>query len=307
MYRFKRILIALDISELDQTLINFASFMNRCSSTEEIYFVNIVRNLEVPDEVLREFPNMITNALEERMATMKAKVDQYLDSDALSKVQFIVKEGQIAKQTLKIAEEKDIDLIVTGRREKSEDSGLLSQRLARRATCSLLIVPEGTKPGTNKLLVPSDFSDYSVIALEKAIEITEKNHLTSELVIQNVYSVPNGYHYTGKNFEEFSEVMKRHAQKDYRTFIKKVNLKNAKITPVYSLDEDEDPVEDIYKMAEKIQADGIVIGAKGRTATTAFFLGSMAEKLIQIDSKFPLLVVRPKRKNAGILDLIMEI
>lgn len=307
MYPIKRILIGLDISDLDLTLINFASFMNHSSITEEIYFVNIVKNLDVPEEVLKEFPNLIKNAVDERMKIMRDKVEKHIDPLALPKVKFIVKKGQIAKQVLKISEEKDIDLIVMGRREKSIESGLLSQRLARRASCSLLIVPEGTTPELKRILVPSDFSDYSIIAMEEAVDIAFRNEAEVELVVQNVYKVPVGYHYTGKTYEEFAEVMRKHAEEDYKNFIAKIDTKGVKIDPQYSLDEDEDPVEDIIKKAEEIEANGIIIGAKGRTATTAFFLGSMAERLIQLDSKFPLLVVRPKGQNAGIMDLIKEL
>ncbi|MDN4164334.1 universal stress protein [Cytophagales bacterium LB-30] len=307
MYPIKRILIGLDISDLDLTLINFASFMNHSSTTEEIYFVNIVKNLDVPEEVLKEFPNLIKNAVDERMKIMRDKVEKHIDPLALPKVKFIVKKGQIAKQVLKISQEKDIDLIVMGRREKSIESGLLSQRLARRASCSLLIVPEGTTPELKRILVPSDFSDYSTIAMEEAVDIAFRNEGEVELVVQNVYKVPVGYHYTGKTFEEFAEVMRKHAEEDYKNFIAKIDTKGVKIDVQYSLDEDEDPVEDIIKKAEEIEANGIIIGAKGRTATTAFFLGSMAERLIQLDSKFPLLVVRPKGQNAGIMDLIKEL
>lgn len=37
-----------------------------------------------------------------------------------------------------------------------------------------LIVPENSNPKVKRILVPSDFSDYSKDALEEAIEITEK-------------------------------------------------------------------------------------------------------------------------------------
>jgi nucleotide-binding universal stress UspA family protein len=48
----------------------------------------------------------------------------------------------------------------------------------------------------------------------------------------------------------------------------------------------------------------IIIGAKGRTAAAALFLGSFAEKMIQAELKYPLLVARPKGKIAGLMDLI---
>ncbi|HSJ69116.1 MAG TPA: universal stress protein, partial [Anditalea sp.] len=98
-----------------------------------------------------------------------------------------------------------------------------------------------------------------------------------------------------------------HAEINYKKFIRKIDTKGFDITPIYTKDDDEDPVEDIIQKAIEIEADGIIIGAKGRTAATALFIGSMAERLIQLNDKFPLLVTRPKGKNAGLLDYILEI
>jgi len=101
--------------------------------------------------------------------------------------------------------------------------------------------------------------------------------------------------------------MKIHAEINFKKFIRKIDTKNITITPVYTQDEDDDPVEDILAKAKEIHADAIIIGAKGRTAATVLFIGSMAERLIQLNEEFPLLVTRPKGKNAGILDYILEI
>jgi nucleotide-binding universal stress UspA family protein len=93
----------------------------------------------------------------------------------------------------------------------------------------------------------------------------------------------------------------------YKKFIRKIDTKGVKITPIYTQDDDDDPVQEIVSKALETEADGIIIGAKGRTAATALFIGSIAERLIQFNDSLPLLVTRPKGKNAGILDYILEI
>ena len=101
--------------------------------------------------------------------------------------------------------------------------------------------------------------------------------------------------------------MLMHAQVNYKKFIRKIDTKGHTITPLYTRDEDDDPVVDILNKAKEIEASIIIIGAKGRTAATALFIGSLAERLIQINNKVPLLVTRPKGKNAGIIEYILEI
>lgn len=307
MYQIKKLIVCLDQSSLDETLIRFASFIAKANQTKKIYFTNIIRNLNIPKEVLAEFPNLIENMVEERKAQMKEVVENnFLKTDEIE-FSYVVKEGQLSKKVLKLAHEKSADMILVGRKVNLPGTGVISQRLARRASCSLLIIPENSVPKINRLLVPSDFSDYSKDAMEEAILIAEKYGKKTEIVCQNVFTVPSGYHFTGKSYEEFTSIMQMHAEINFRKFIRKIDIKNIQITPIYTQDEDDDPVEDILAKAKEINADAIIIGAKGRTAATALFIGSMAERLIQLNDEFPLLVTRPKGKNAGILDYILEI
>jgi nucleotide-binding universal stress UspA family protein len=306
MYLIKKMIVCLDQTSLDKTLIQYAAFIAKVNQTKKIYFVNVIKNLSVPKEVLEEFPNLVESMVNERQAAMETVVSENFPDQKGISLNYIVKEGSLSKKVLKLAEEKSADMIIVGRKIDLPGTGVVSLRLARRASCSLLIVPENSQPKVQKILVPSDFSDYSKDALEEAIMIAEK-HGNVEIVCQNVFSIPSGYHFTGKSYEEFTQIMQMHAEIAYKKFIRKINTKGIKITPVYTKDEDDDPVQEIVNKALEINADGIIIGAKGRTAATALFIGSMAERLIQFNDSLPLLVTRPKGKNAGILDYILEI
>ncbi|RIW12787.1 universal stress protein [Algoriphagus lacus] len=306
MYLIKKLIVCLDQTPLDQTLIEHAAFISKINQTKKIYFTNVIKNLSIPKEVLDEFPNLIESMITERKEAMQKLVEAHFPEIKGLSISYIVKEGNLSKKIIKLAEEKSADMIIIGRKVNLPGTGVASQRLARRASCSLLIVPEGSKPKISKLLVPSDFSEYSKDAMEEAIMIAEK-HGKVEIVCQNVFHVPSGYHFTGKTYEEFSEIMKMHAEINFKKFIRKIDTKGIKISPVYTMDDDDDPVQEIVAKALEIQADGIIIGAKGRTAATALFIGSIAERLIQYNDSLPLLVTRPKGKNAGILDYILEI
>jgi nucleotide-binding universal stress UspA family protein len=306
MYLIKKMIVCLDQTSLDQTLIQHAAFLAKVNQTKKIYFINVIRHLGIPKEVIEEFPNLVENMINERRENMEASVKEYFPNPKGFSFNYIVKEGSLSKKILKLAEEKSADMIIIGRKVNLPGTGVASLRLARRASCSLLIVPENSPAKLNKILVPSDFSDYSKDALEEAIIIGEK-HGGIEIICQNVFSVPSGYHYTGKTYDEFTQIMHMHAEINYKKFIRKIDIKGNNITPIYSQDKHDDPVKEIVAKALELSADGIIIGAKGRTAATALFIGSVAERLIRYNDSLPLLVTRPKGKNAGILDYILEI
>lgn len=306
MEPIKEIIVGLDMSDMDKTLIEFTAFIARRGTVERIHFYHKVKKQNIPQELLKEYPEMIDKFLEERMGKIKVEVEKYFHTDLNIEVEYHVEQGNLAT-ILNLAIEAAADLIIIGRKNVTKGTGVLAQRLARRATCNLLIVPEGSTTEVKTLLVPIDFSEYSKLALETVIELSQERNNEIEIFCQNVYTVPAGYHYAGKSYEEFAEIMKENAKNKYKLFISKIDTKGIKITPVYSLDVNDDLSSDIYDLAAELKPGGIVIGAKGRTAAASLFLGSMSEKLINNYMEYPLMIVRPKGKAAGIIETFRDI
>lgn len=307
MYPIKKLIVCLDQSPLDQTLISFAGFMAKVNQLKKIYFVNVIKNFSLPKELQEEFPTMIERMMVDRSIYMEELVAAHFPKIKGLDLSFVVKEGNLSKKILKLADEKSADLILLGRKVDLVGTGVATQRLSRRASCSLLIVPEKAQPKFTKLLVPSDFSEHSKNALEEGILWGKKYGKDTELFFQNVFTVPSGYQYTGKSFEEFTQLLKNNAEENFKKFIRKIDTKGVQITPVYTPDEDDNPVQEIVAAAVNLKVDAILIGTKGKTASTALHIGSMAERLIQFNNRVPLLVCRPKGKNAGVLDYLVEI
>jgi nucleotide-binding universal stress UspA family protein len=91
--------------------------------------------------------------------------------------------------------------------------------------------------------------------------------------------VPIGYSKTGKSYREFGEIMKGHAERNYREFIEKIDLKGLSVTPLYRLAKKE--YKGIEEVIKERQASLVVIGARGRKAGAGILLGSVTEHLIK--------------------------
>ncbi|MEO1096781.1 MAG: universal stress protein [Bacteroidota bacterium] len=309
MEPFKNILVGLDTSALDASLVRYAAFLSDHSSAEKVNFVNLVRNLSIPSDVRKEFPHMEENAILERKQDIEKTVAENFKPEKNVDISFTVEKGQPPRM-LELADKFDADVIIVGQKKTLPGQAGTTMRLARRAICNLLIVPEIQKevtPEAEKLMVPVDFSSYSKLALEQAIDFATKTPTVKTIVCQNVYSVPAGYHYTGKSFEEFGEVMKKNAKENFKKFINEINTKDYKIEESYSLDVNDNLASDIYDLADEIHPDFIFIGAKGRTAAAALFLGSLAEKMVNDKMNHPLLITRYKGKSAGLIETFREL
>jgi len=313
--KIRRAIVALDHSDVDKELVQYVTFLANTTELEHVHFVHIV-NLHLPSKVLAEFPNLEKDAIAERRSEVEALVSKYcpLDCPVDYSVE-VVQSSNNLKGLLQAIGKFDADLVVIGRRKNKERISIITQRLARRAPCQILIVPEGTyrkiEGGAHikTLLVPIDFSEYSAMALERALVIARRNKDKHEIevVCQHVFRLPSGYHLTGKSEKEFADIMCSNAKDSYADFISKIDTDGVNVRVVYSRDMNDDLTSDIRDLAKEIDADGIVIGSKGRTATAALFLGSFAEKLITNTTKFSLLVVRKKKDYDGILDRLKKL
>ena len=306
MYSFDKILVALDHTDLDRELIEAASFTSTLAGTTHVYFINVVKDLNIPKKIQQEFPGMLSNAVQERTENIEKVIKEVFKNKRV-KTHIEIESGNPTRAILKYSVQKKIDLILMGRKNKRKEGGTLINRLARKAACSLLIIPLDSRKRVEKILVPIDFSKYSISALKQAIQLAVPHLPNVKIYTQNVFQVPNGYHYTGKSFKDFAKIMKDNAEKDYKALISEIDTKGVDIEPVYTLDKSDNIIAKIYSTGLRLDADAIVIGAKGRTDTTALFIGSSAEKLIHIDSTIPIMVVRPKGSRAGIIELLKDI
>lgn len=301
-----KILVLMDTTDADRTLLKFLEIIATASETKEIHFFNSISEMKIPEEVLKDFPEIKEKSITDRKSKIQTLVKGTLSQKLVDISSIHVKEGAPSKSILKFVEKNEIDLIIMGRHKSFIGGGVLSNRLARRAACSLFIIPENAKPNVNFLHVPCDFSKHSKIAMEEAIRVARR-HNDVKIVCQNVYTVPGGYHYSGKTYEEFAEVMRANAERDYNKFMSEIDHEGVNLEVVYSLDTNDNPVTDIIDFAHEHNPGAIFIGVKGRTSTTALFIGSRAEQLIQYNSDIPMMVVRPKGQNSGFIDLLKEI
>jgi len=304
MERYQKILVCLDQSERDINLIKVGSKICELSP-REITFVNVLREFDLPDQLKKEFPNFMDKAVEERKTEIRASVKEHFSWPDVD-VNIKILQGQPAKAILKFASNNDIDLIISGRKT-SDTLGVVRSRLARRADCSFLMIADGRQFELDRILVPIDFSEYSKMAILKAVDLAMLVPNEVEIYAQNIYAVPSGYHYAGKTFEEFAQIMKDNAMKDYQSFMKTVDTGGKEIKPIYSHDDNENFVSDVRDQAKKLDASLIIIGAKGQTATSALLIGSRAERLVMMETKSSMLVVREKGQKSGFKEFLREL
>ncbi|WP_158855802.1 universal stress protein [Lunatibacter salilacus] len=302
MKHFKKIMIGMDLSSMDETILMNIKHMIAVFDTEKIYFVHVSKDLSIPEDIKKTYPDLLAPADE----TIRAGIEHEVKVAGMKEIPYevLVKEGNPMETILRWCKIKDVDLLVMGRKSVDLGSGTLAKNLAQRAPTSILFIPEKANVHEiNRILVPVDFSDYSLMTLELAHSIAKGIH--AKILCCHLYEIPAGYSKTGKSHSEFAKVMLEHAKKDFKKFIEKAGLGD--ISCEFILKDDKSEANYIIKLAEKEQVDFIVIGSRGRSNSAAILLGSVSERLIQLNDDIPTLVLKKRGENMGFLEALMKI
>jgi nucleotide-binding universal stress UspA family protein len=305
MFPFKRVLVALDLTEMDKTLIAYTSFLTTIFDIDKLYFFHVARSLELPEELLEKYPDLMAPSDESIEEEIQEKINLHYKGRKETDIKIEVREGNAEDKLLRWSDIKEVDLMIMGRKKSLPGSGQLPGRLARIGHCSMLIIPENSAPKIERIMVSVDFSESSLEALLEAKLIAEKTN--ARILLQNTYNVPWGYHSTGKSYEEFAEIMKKNTHQHATSFIKQNGIEDDNLEIVLTLDNDEQPADKINLEAIKQKCDFVVIASKGRTGLANILLGSVADKVLQMDSEMPLLIVKNKKTNMGFLEALLRL
>jgi nucleotide-binding universal stress UspA family protein len=304
MKYFSKAMIGLDLTEMDDILIQKTIVFLEFLGIDKCYFVHVAKNLVIPQEILDNHPELLDPKDESIEAIIENKLKQFNFPDHIE-IEVFAEEGENQLETfLRWSKIKDVDLIIMGRKETLAGSGSLAKGISKKAPCSILMLQEKRAAGLpKKIMVPTDFSDHTDMIYNFSERICDE--LQAELVPVHLYEVPHGYSKTGKSFEEFSEIMKENANKDFKKFLHKNNHRSLECHFVLNDGEDEGKL--LLEEATKMGADMILLGSRGRTQSAAILLGSVAEKLVMVNNVLPMLIFKKKGETVGFFEALFRI
>ena len=306
MEPIKRVLVAVDLTEMDESLVRYIAYLSNKIAMDKVYFINVMKNMEVPEEIAEKYPEMVAPMDEATRKEIQFTIDNETQGSLKVDYEINVTDGNATDKILKWAKVKKVDMIVLGRKSGLEGEGIVSSKVVRFAPCTVVFVPEVLPELLKRLLVPIDFSESSKLSVEYASFIAG-NVPGLKVTFLNVYNVPTGYHVSGKSHSEFAEVMEANARKTFDKFIKTCNIGDLDVEAKFVLDDKHDVAKKIYQFALKNKSTAIAVASKGRTKASAVLIGSISEKLIRLNSQIPTIVAKNPRHNMRFLEALLKI
>ncbi len=282
-------IVGLDFSAMDRDIIDYTASLADQLGPDKIYVVHVYPNLDLPDaarDALRE-PEL---PLDERLVRdMRLLIGEEFPDAERYAVECQVVEGKAESQLLRWAHIKSADLLILGRKQHPGSSGVMPKRVARKAECSVLFVPDTPRFGLKTLLVPTDFSEPSARALTTANWI--QDHLPeAETFLFHSCHLPSSIYYDGLAGANMVDLLQEAAEEQMEAF--KVQQEAPEARVMVDAKADRSVSLSVAETARSIGADMIIIGGKGRSGLAGAIIGSVTESLLQAVADTPVWVAK---------------
>ncbi len=141
-----------------------------------------------------------------------------------------------------------------------------------------------------KILVPQDFSEYSLHALKYAVTFAEL--FKSELIVLHIVEpivYPADFSFGQVSIPAMEEEIRKHSEEQLNELVEREIPAGIKATPIIRVGK---PFIEIVEVAKGENADLIVISSHGRTGMDHVLFGSTADKVVR-KAPCPVLTIRP--------------
>lgn len=272
MLKINRILFPTDFSEVAERAFLYASSIaDRFDA--ELHVVNVVvpgrpYSASPMDYLTRDLPD--TDAAEPRydeaqIPVIHAEIEDFSPTTAV----------------LGYVKSHDIDLIVMGTHGRSGVdriiTGSIAEDLVRHSSCPVLTLQASSAPKIERVLVPVDFSDHSRLIVTYARELAAVYgaqlyvlHVVEDYTMAQVY----GFEPVAVDAPEVLERVRANLQRLVD------EAPGADVAIEYHVVAG-NPVNEITRFADEIEAGLIVTATHGHTGIKRFLLGSVTERVVR--------------------------
>ncbi len=287
---YKRLLVALDGSELSERAIPYAQAISKTRGSEVILFTVSIASVEQLDRPMKAY------------LELKAKELQSQGIKASSAIAY----GNVADEIIGFADKNNIDLIIISTHSYSGIKrwvlGSVARKVLYGTSVQVLLIksnaPKVSQVELKKLLLPLDGSLFSESPIP-TIEQLSKGTGT-EIVLTLVCEPPlvpsYGDHPINPTWEKHRDKLWAEAKQQASEYLKKMEARlkkqGMKVKSQVIPGELGRVADTILQTAQKEKVDLIAMATHGRSAVSRWVYGGVANRIVE-QSVQPVLLIRP--------------
>ncbi len=293
--RLKRILSGLDFSLADRALLTMNAFLCSHLKVQKCYFVHVTDHLVLPRDIRARFAHLFAPEVPVD-EVLRQRIEQQIRDSGLEELlpdwEVNILEGKPEEALLHWIEVKKPDLVLMGNKLEAGSGGVLPRRLARRTPAEVMFIPETFVRTIRHIVVAIDFSEPSAQALHKALAFAK---CIPEARVQPLYVVelpPSGFYLNERELESYNEMVKATARQTWAEFAKANGFDRAGLECTFRDNHYQSTAQAISDYVSEVQADLLMLGARGHSALEVLLFGSVTERVLDYTKDVPVWVVR---------------
>lgn len=305
MFKFDNILICLDLTEMDESLIGYANFLVDTFNPSSVTFIHVMDTYEIPEEIT----GTITDGDKPLKDILKEEVEEkvqehYKHADKL-KPTVIMEEGLTVEKIVKYAEKNKTDLALMGKKIGYVGEGGVVKKIIGLIPSSVLLISETSAYRFTRIMVRTNFASPSVIALQMGQYLQSVTGASVEF--HNVYKLPYNFfpEQSAQAAQKLKAQLEPYMTKKYEKFVKKYKLP-ADIPFNYTVDVKGDEAQSLYNYAVRNQVDLVITGTKLKSQLANIIMDSTSEKLAGVEKNVPVLIVKDVKEFVGFFKALFE-
>lgn len=297
MKKYRRILVGLENKSTDRYLITYLIELIDYFGIQKIFFMHISRRSKHYNNPELNYVNQVIPGNKNNGILMINDLQRaFKDIDDI-KCNFIIKDGNPEIEIPRIISEREIDLLILGRKPRPGMTHLLRQ-LTDTAKCSILIVPKIMRRKTSKGFAPVDFFSSPKQAINMA-------YYFKRLGLNK--KISPYYHSSqlrkDKSIKEQSQHKGQNSSSRFKSIVPEDLIANCAII----LSKRENLAKQIFDYSLNKGANLIMIGSRGSNQLASFLFGSIAMKLAEFSYRLPILIDKKRRVNNDTLEAFISL
>jgi nucleotide-binding universal stress UspA family protein len=289
--------VAMSLGGADDATLDYLAFFADVVPMQSGFFLHVQPPFDIFNALFEsEAQSVVSNF--DLHADLVQQMDQSVQSRFTNigpaQLQTDVREGDPLEEILRAAADLNADLVVAGKSTTGELHGILAANLVRKAPCNVLVIPDQARARIRRILVPIDFSPYTVRALQTAAALAAQLPETVEIIVSHVYQLPTIMAYrinkTQDDLQAIIEADRKAALEDFvRNFAPELS---GRVRLEVWRHENTGIAEHLFNFSVANEVDFIIMGAKGHSKVELLFMGSVTERLLQLNERIPVWVIK---------------
>ncbi len=302
MKPFNHWMVCLDLTDMDEFLLDYQNFLVNKLKPEKITFLHIVEKSASMGDLADLFPGLGSDndvrelIKEEIIETIKNHIEVKIDWSV------VIESGTATETIIKVMNIHDPDLLILGKKSGYEGEGVIAKKIVKYVPCSVLFIPETAKFQVESMLMPFDFTTHSASILRFGSQFA--NACNAKITAQHVYQYPT-QSWPGIPIDEFVETMDDHLNKKLAEFKKEHSLPED-IEYIFTLNKNKKIPDKIYDQSIRDKRDMILTGARTKSTLANMLMDDLADRMIHYSFGIPLLVIKDKNQYKGLIESILN-